>query len=527
MYYLLQAVFIPLLLSPLAYYITRKAGVTAGTWFTFGIMLYSTFMLIIPSMDGYYYERYDWSQLGEFGLLLDGLSIPFAIIIYVLSTVLVLYSKPYMIHKIQEEYEEQQASSQAMPIKTIAQVPKQVMNHEMGVYYALYLVFAMGMLATVLSTNLIEFYVFFEVMLVPSFFLVAFYGYGARRRIALMYLFWTHVGAVVLLLGLIAMGLSAGSFDMADIKEQGIPVDLLPLIAGAIIIGLIVKLAIFPVHIWLPYAHAEAPTPISALLSPAMIGIGGYALMRLLLTLMPNTYEDVSFWLMVGGMVTMIYGGAMALMQQDVKRMLAYSSISQMGYFLFGFASISVLGLTGSVMLYVSHGTGKALLFMMAGVLIMQAHTRDFRRLGGLAGKLPITATTAMIGALAIMGIPPTNGFMAEWMLFLGALQTAVEEGSIARMVVFALAMVATVITASYILWSIKRIFYGRVREGLEHVKEASYYMLAPMMFLAILTITIGIYPEIFTSVIVPYMEQVLGKSIEVIEHAISSIGGV
>ncbi len=515
--FLLQAVFIPLLLSPLAYYITRKAGVTAGTWFTFGIMLYSTVMLLIPSMNGYYYERYEWSQLGEFGLLLDGLSIPFALIIYILSTVLVLYSKPYMIHKVQEEYEEQQKGSQASPVKIVAQVPKHVINHEMGIYYALYLVFAMGMLATVLATNLIEFYVFFEVMLIPSFFLVAFYGYGARRRIALMYLFWTHVGAVVLLLGLIAMGLSAGSFDMAAIKEENIEAEILPFIAAAIIVGLLVKLAIAPLHIWLPYAHAEAPTPISALLSPAMIGIGGYALMRLVLALMPNTYQDVSFWLSVGGMVTMIYGGAMALMQSDVKRMLAYSSISQMGYLLFGFSSMSVLGLTGSVILYVSHGTGKALLFMMAGMLIMQAHSRSFQRLGGLAGKLPITAVTAFIGGLAIMGIPPTNGFMAEWMLFLGALNTALEEGSLARIVVFSLAMVATAITASYILWSIKRIFYGKVREGLEHTREGSYYMLGPMIFLAILTIVIGIYPDMLTSIVVPYMKDVLGKDIVVV----------
>ncbi len=514
MYYLLQAVFIPLLLAPLVYYITKRAGITIGTWFTFGIMLYSTVMILIPSLEGYYYERYDWSQLGEFGLLLDGLSIPFALIIYILSTVLVLYSKPYMLHKIEEEYKEQQRARQATPVKIILHPPKHVINHEMGIYYALYLAFAIGMLATVLSTNLIEFYVFFEIMLIPSFFLIAFYGYGARRKIALMYLFWTHVGAVVLLLGLIMMGLSAGSFNMADIKEANISIELLPLIAVAIVIGLLVKLAVFPVHIWLPYAHAEAPTPISALLSPAMIGIGGYALMRLLLVLLPNTYEDISFWLMFGAMVTMIYGGAMALLQKDVKRLLAYSSISQMGYLLFGFSSVSILGLTGSVMLYISHGTGKALLFMMAGILIMQAHTREFPKLGGLAGKLPITAVTAFIGGLAIMGIPPTNGFMAEWMVFLGSLNTAIEEGSTARLVLFGLGMTATAITASYILWSIKRIFYGNIREELAHTKEGSWYMLAPMVFLAILTLAIGIHPEMFTQIIVPFMRSILDKDI-------------
>jgi NADH-quinone oxidoreductase subunit M len=512
MYYLLQAVFIPLLLSPLAYYIGRKYGVGPSTWFTFAVMLYSTAMLVLPAASGYYAEFYPWSQLGQFGLVLDALSMPFAIIIYVLSTVLVLYSRPYMVHKITEEYHHQRMESSGMPSTMQTQeVPAQVINHNVGIYYALFLVFAMGMLGTVLASNLVEFYVFFELMLVPSFFLVAFYGYGARRRIALMFFFWTHVGAVVLLLGLIAMGLSVGSFDMADIMESSIPADLLPVIAVSIIIGLVVKLAIVPVHIWLPYAHAEAPTPISALLSPAMIGIGGYALMRLLMVLMPETYQDTSFWLSIGAFITMVYGGAMALMQDDVKRLLAYSSISQMGYLLFGFASVNAIGLTGSVLLYVSHGTGKALLFMMAGMLIMQVGTRSFAKLGGLAGKLPITAVTAVIGALAIMGIPPTNGFMAEWMLFYGVLQTALDQNSTVMLVVFGLAMATTVLTAGYILWMIKRIFFGKLPEGMENVKEGSLYMTAPMMALALLTIIIGIYPEMLTSTIIPFMKSIVG----------------
>lgn len=511
-FYLLQAIFIPLLLAPLAYYIGRKYGVGPSTWFTFGVMLYSTTMLIIPFASGTYAEFYPWSQLGEFGLVMDGLSSPFALIIYILSTVLVLYSRPYMVHKIQEEYHHHLQSSgvSSVGLET-QQVPTQVLNHNIGLYYALYLVFAMGMLGTVLASNLIQFYVFFELMLVPSFFLVAFYGYGAKKRIALMFFFWTHVGAVVLLLGLLALGLSVGSFDMADIIEFAIPADLLPWIATAIIVGLAVKLAIFLVHIWLPYAHAEAPTPISALLSPAMIGIGGYALFRLLMVMMPETYQETSLYLAIWAFITMAYGGAMALMQDDVKRLLAYSSISQMGYFLFGFASLNAIGATGAVMLYVSHGTGKALLFMMAGILILQVGTRSFSKLGGLANKLPITATTAMIGGLAIMGIPPTNGFMAEWMLFFGALQTALVEGSMLRTIVFGLAIATTVLTAGYILWMIKRIFFGKLPEGYENVKEGSLYMTAPMMMLAILTIVIGIYPEIFTSSIVPFMRSILG----------------
>jgi len=204
-----------------------------------------------------------------------------------------------------------------------------------------------------------------------------------------MFLFWTHAGAVVLLLGFLMIGLSIGSFDFADINESEIPQDILMLSAVAISIGLGVKLAVFMFHIWLPYVHGSAPTPISALLSPAMIGIGAYGIFRLIVEFLPSTFADLAIWFHIWGLVTMIYGGAMALMQDDLKRMLAYSSISQMGYLLFGIGSISVLGLAGAEMMYVTHAIGKGILFMMAGIIIVKVGTRSISKLGGLAGKMP------------------------------------------------------------------------------------------------------------------------------------------
>jgi len=282
-YVLLQAVFLPLLLSPLAYIIGRKLGHTAATWFTFGLLLYCTILIITASIGETYEEHYPWTELfGEFGLLLDGLAAPFAIMIYVLCTILALYSKPYMLHKFQEVFKQQAPKtvyqSDGTALESVSL--EQFVNRQSGVYYALFLVFSMGMLGTVLATNLIEFYIFFEVMLIPAFLLVGFWGDHPRRRIALMFFFWTHVGAVILLLGFLAIGLNVGSFDFADINESDIPADIVFPAAVAIIIGLGVKLAAFGFHIWLPYAHGSAPTPISALLSPAMIGIGAYALFR-------------------------------------------------------------------------------------------------------------------------------------------------------------------------------------------------------------------------------------------------------
>lgn len=573
MTFLLAAVFLPLLLSPLAYIFGRKLGTNFATWFSFSILAISTILLMIPAMslksgshEGYQ-ESYQWSQFGNFGLRLDGLSLPFALIIYILCTVLALYSKPYMIHKITETANEifrvgpngsngardkndyagrndyhthrtnnSESHSESnensydriigsdSPQSQIATYTpkeiKQYVNTQVGLYFALYLAFSMGMLGTVLATNLIEFFVFFELMLVPSFFLIAFYGYGAKRRIALMFFFWTHVGAVVLLLGLLAMGFFAGGFDYDTVRAnvKNIPANWMSIIIFSLVIGLGVKLAAFLLHIWLPYAHAEAPTPVSALLSPAMIGIGAYGLLRLWLELLTGNYTQYSLYINIWGLATMIYGGAMALMQDDVKKVLAYSSISQMGYILFGIGSESILGITGGALFYVTHGLGKAILFMMAGSIILQTGTRSMSKLGGLAGNMPYTAVITMIGALTIIGIPPTSGFMSEWILFGGVLQTALSQADSFRVVLFGFGILTTVLSSAYILWMYKRIFFGKIPERLVNVKDSSAYITATMAALAGLTLILGVYPDPILNPITNYVESVFPQDSGVLQ---------
>jgi proton-translocating NADH-quinone oxidoreductase chain M len=560
-YFLLAATFLPLLSSPASYILAKKYGITITTWFSFGILAISTGLLFIPAMtltggQSAYVESYPWSQFGNFGLRLDGLSLPFAMIIYILCTVLALYSKPYMMHKIMEDMEaggrhvgEQQhstsltnkrtsggiggddqggSSSISSTNRTKIQLGPQVasivdtrkyLNTQMGLYFALYLAFSMGMFGTVLATNLIQFYVFFELMLVPSFFLIAFYGYGARRRIALMFFFWTHVGAVILLLALLAMGFFAGGFDFDTIRANAsqIPVQWMSIIIFALVIGLGVKLAAFLLHIWLPYAHAEAPTPVSALLSPAMIGIGAYGLLRLWLDLLTGSYAEYSLYINLWGLATMIYGGAMALMQDDIKKVLAYSSISQMGYILFGLGSESILGMTGATMMYITHGLGKAILFMMAGSIILQTGTRSMSKLGGLAGKMPYTAVITMIGALTIIGIPPTSGFMAEWILFNGVLQTGVNHWDSLRVTVFGFGILATVLSSAYILWMYKRVFFGKISEEHVHVRDSSRYITVTMAVLAAITLIIGVYPDPFLNPVTGYLQGIFSDTSEVL----------
>src|SRR5437899_2291119 len=386
-YILLQAVFLPLLLSPVAYLLGRKLGPNTSVWFSFGLLLYCTAIIILPVFSGTYEEHYRWTQLfGEFGLLLDGLASPFAIIIYVVSTVVALFSKPYMVARITSQFEERMNSQKQLIGGGTTMIEssslKNYVNNQIGAYFALFLVMAMGMLGAVLATNLIEFYVFFEVMLIPAFFMIALF-----------------------------------------------------------------------LNLW--------------------------------------------------GLVTMIYGGLMALIQDDIKKLFAYSSISQMGYIIFGIGSASALGLSGAEMMFVSHSLGKVLLFMMVGAIVLQVGTTSITKTGGLAGKIPITAVCATIGAFTIMGVPPTSGFMAEWTMFYGALQTAIQQGSIIRMVAFGLGLVATVITMAYVLWMIKRVFFGKLPENLENTKEANWYVTGPMVVLAAFTSVIGIYADIFFNQII------------------------
>ena len=541
-YYLMVATFMPLILSPVVYFLGKRKGINITTWLTFGILAISTTLVIIPCIDlgsgGSYQEIFDWSQLGHFGLKLDGLSIPFAITIYLLSTVIVIYSKPYMVRKILIQFDQLKNSkptnensayndtendlysakdSRSMSTLILTTDQKSYLNEQLGLYYSLYLVFAMGMLGTVLATNLFEFYVFFELMLVPCFFLIAFFGYGKRKRTALMFFFWAHVGAVIMLLGLMAMGFLSGGFDYDVVKANvsQIPATWIALIVAALIIGFAVKLGAFLVHVWLPDTYTDAPTPITVLISSAMTGIGAYGLIRIWIDLLsgPGNYSDYAIYINIWGLITMIYGGAMALMQKDIKRVLAYSSISSMGYLLFGIGSESVLGVSGAIFMYVTHALGKGLLFMMAGAIILQTGTRNMDKLGGLGGKMPYTAVFAMIGGLTIIGVPITSGFMSEWVLFNGALQNAVVDWSSLKAVSFALAISATILTSAYILWMYKRIFYGVAPETLKNVRDSSKYVLVTMGILASLTLILGLYPDLLYKPIIGYVENLYDET--------------
>jgi len=262
----------------------------------------------------------------------------------------------------------------------------------------------------------------------------------------------------------------------------------------------------------LPHAHAEAPTPISALLSPAMIGIGGYAIVRIVMYLLPSAFLAISTVLSVWAVITMFYGGAMALVQDDIKRLLAYSSVSQMGYILLGISSVQALGVSGAMFQYVTHGLGKGILFMVAGAIILQAHgLRSISKMGGLASKMPITATAALIGFLTIMGIPPTTGFISEFLIFAGAFKEAFALSSALRIGLSILGVISTALTAGYSLWAVKRIFFGKLPDELSSVKEPPLTVTGPMLVLATVSVVLGIFPDIVERLLLPAVKAIVG----------------
>ncbi len=489
-YSLALVLLVPLISTPIVYLLGKQMGKNVG-YFASLPLLVSLLLAASVALEihggGSYGESYAWAPAAglTFGLLADGLSMWMLLTVNILSLLICVYSVRYMEHVFHEEEHH-----------TGVPTP----NSAYASYYSFYLLYAVGMLGAVLTTNLIQFYLFYELMLVPSWVLINNYGYGDRERIGMMYFMWTHVGAVIMLAGLLSSYWITGSFEISALSGVvGSP--LAGWIAIAILIGFFTKMAVFGLHIWLPYAHAEAPTPISALLSPAMIGIGAYAAARLVVIPMLEVFSHFRLVFSLWALLTMVYGGLMALAQDDIKRLLAYSSVSQMGYIFLGLSSATSYGLSGAIFHYVSHGLAKGILFSIAGILIVQAGTRSIKELGGLIGQMPLTGALCIIGFFGISGIPPTIGFMSKWVIFLGLFTGAIEH-SIEMLAISVVSIVMTAITLGYSLWTIWRIFFGPLPEHLKEVKEAPLIMTVPPLVLAAASLILGIYPGLVTDFI-------------------------
>jgi NADH-quinone oxidoreductase subunit M len=451
----------------------------------------STLLLLTRFVDVYSgtlpLELYTWiPTLGiQFGLYIDGLSYSIVLTVALLGFFATIYSYGYMQHE-----------------------------HAKPSYFANLLLFIGGMEGVVLSTNLIEFFIFWEIMLIPSFFLILFWGTKEQaRRISMKYFIFTHLGALLVLAGFALIYVVTGQFDMLYLSSSAGQTliqliftsnpGIIKLIFVLLVAGFAVKMAMFPIHTWLPDAHSEAPTPISVLLSGVLVETGAYAILRFAGFFVQGllTFSNV---MAVIGVITMFYGGLMALVQTDIKRLLAYSTISQMGYIFFGIGVATVYGIAGGLFQIINQALAKGLLFMTAGGVILTTKTRNINELGGLSNKMPLTATTAMIGVLSIAGAPPLGGFVSEWMILKGGFDKFAITGNSLYFALGILGVVASIISAGYMLRFVWKVFLGPLPEKWRNAKEPPASMLSSMMLLAVFLILFGILPAIALQVIAP-----------------------
>ena len=356
-------------------------------------------------------------------------------------------------------------------------------------YHALYLIMIAGMNGLVLSTDLFGVYLFLEVAAVASYALVAF-GLGHDElEAAFKYLMLSVVASASILAAIGVIFGMTGSLDFAAVAAALPGLDAGPVVAIAsalFLMGFGLKAALIPFHAWLPDAHPSAPAPISAVLSGLLIKVSGvYALTRIFLNVFGLT-PALSAVLMVLGTVSLVVAAFLALGQKDIKRMLAYSSISQVGYVVLGIGLGTPLGIAGGLFHLFNHALAKGLLFLTSGSVQQATGTRDLDAMGGLAKRMPVTAATNLVGALSIAGVPPLNGFWSKLIIIVALVQ--------AGQPVFALiAVLASVLTLWYYLLMQRKAFFGKLNEKWAAVKEAPFWMTAATVLLALLCLGIGI----------------------------------
>jgi NADH-quinone oxidoreductase subunit M len=379
-------------------------------------------------------------------------------------------------------------------------------------YFSLFLLLTASMIGVFLALDLFLFYVFFEVMLLPMYFLIGVWGGDNREYAAIKFLLYTLFGSVFILVAVLILYFWTGDTTLADFKAHTFDIVKLTEIAtttsyygreiqGVIFLlfltGFCVKLPSFPFHTWLPDAHVQAPTPISMILAGVLLKIGGYGLVRLAWPLAPSGAYDWAYFVAVLGVFSILYGALVAMAQTDFKKLVAYSSVSHMGYVTLGMAVMQMAsqsdprfyayGVTGAMYMMIAHGITSTGMFFLVGVIYERAHTRDLRKLGGLLNVMPVYGAVSFIIFFGSMGLPGLCGFIAEAFVVISAFNY--------RWPLAVLAAAAVILTAGYILWTLQRVFLGRSEEykGLPDMTLRELIVGAPLV---LFTVLLGVFPQ-------------------------------
>ena len=439
------------------------------------------------------YETFtQWLQFGPYTVNyhvgLDGISLPLVVLSTVLTTLAIL--------------------SAWTPI-----------DDRQSEFYGLVLFLEGSLVGVFVALDFLLWFVFWEAVLIPMYLLIGVWGGPRRKYAAIKFFVYTNIASLVMFIGFVALlfglgdavsstgmpaiaeALRAGQLGYLGTPTLGIAPDTLAMAAFlAMFVGFAVKVPIVPFHTWLPDAHVEAPTPVSVLLAGVLLKMGTYALLRFNFTMLPAQAATLAVPIAAIAVISIIYGALLALAQQDLKRVVAYSSVSSMGYVILGLVAYTVYGVGGATFQMIAHGLISGLLFMTVGVFYNATHTRMIGDMSGLAGKMPITATVFVAGAFAYMGLPLMAGFMAELFVFLGAFQSTVLP---AAPLFTALAMFGIVIVAGYLLWAMQRSLFGPFELETEYeLGRAPIHDIVPIVTLLVLIIVLGVAPDLLFEMI-------------------------
>ena len=362
-------------------------------------------------------------------------------------------------------------------------------------HFAWLLVLQGAVIGVFTSMDFFLFFLFWELELIPMFLLISIWGSGRKEYSAMKFLIFTILGSAFMLVGILALYFSTGTFDMSILPQKIPQADLLipaSWIFILTIIGFAVKLPVIPLHTWLPDAHTDAPTAASVMLAGVLLKMGGYGMLRVSAGMFPEQLQYFAWVIAILAVINIIYGAAITIRQTDLKRLIAYSSVSHMGFVLLGLSSVatinvSPLGMTGAALQMFTHGTITGLLFLTVGFVYEKTHSRHIPDLGGLARRMPFLSVSLVIAGLASLGLPGTSGFVSEITIFLGSF-TAWKIPTL-------IATAGVVLTAGYILWMIQRTILGPLPDKYHRLNDASLPEMIPIAILTLTIIAVGIYP--------------------------------